>query len=82
MHFFPAQLEIRAARFLLMQFTKMGKDITKIPQISPNGHKIYHMAVKETVCPKTYQHPPLQEPPEFTQIAIIGLENIPSGNPA
>jgi hypothetical protein len=36
----------------------------------PNGHKIY-------------QHLPSQDPPKYTQIGIyVGLENIPSGNPA
>jgi hypothetical protein len=45
-----------------------GKNYTKWPQNIPIGRKIY-------------QHIPLQKPSKFTQIGILGFENIPSGNP-
>jgi hypothetical protein len=39
-------LEVRAARFLLVQNTKTGKKYTKLPQNIPKGNKIFPMAVK------------------------------------
>jgi hypothetical protein len=34
------------ARFFLVQHTKTGKNIPKLPQNVPNCHKIYQIAVK------------------------------------
>jgi hypothetical protein len=50
----------RVARFLLVQRTKMGKNITNnyIIYNIPNGRKIY-------------QHFPLQDPPKFIQVWIF-----------
>jgi hypothetical protein len=48
---------------------------------SPNGHKLYQMAIKCTKWPKhisnghiLYQPFPFQGPPKFTQIGIFGLK--------
>jgi hypothetical protein len=45
-----------------------GGKCTKLPQNRPNVHKIY-------------QNLPLQGPPKFAQIRILGLKKVPSGNP-
>jgi hypothetical protein len=65
----------------LAQETKNGKNI-------PRRGKIYKMTIKYTKRPdnrtnghKIYQHLPLQDPPKFTQIRVLGLKAIPSGNP-
>jgi hypothetical protein len=38
----------------------MATEYTKLPEVGPNGHKIYHL--------------PLKVPPKFTQIGIFGLK--------
>jgi hypothetical protein len=55
----------------LVQHTKTGK-------IVPKMGKIYQMAIKYAKWPenlpngnKIYQHLPLQDPPQFTQIGIL-----------
>jgi hypothetical protein len=72
-----------AARFFLVQSTKMGKIYV------PNGHKIYPMPAKYTKWPqnitnghkigipidrKIYQNLQWQDPPKFTQIVLFGLK--------
>jgi hypothetical protein len=49
----------------------------------PNDHEIYKMAVIYNPNGyKLYQHFPFYAPPKFTQIGILGLKTITSGNPA
>jgi hypothetical protein len=54
-------VEKGVARFFLLQHNKTGKNI-------PNYHKIDQMSIK------IYQHLPLQDPLQFTQIKIFGLK--------
>jgi hypothetical protein len=48
-----------------------GEKYTKRPQNTPNGHKLFPMAVNGH---KIYQDFPLIDPPKFTQIGIFGLK--------
>jgi hypothetical protein len=43
------------------KYTKLPRNITKDRKNGPLFHKIY-------------QHPPLKDPPKFTQIGIFGLK--------
>jgi hypothetical protein len=49
----------------------MTTNYTKMPQIIPNGRKIFQVVIK---------HFPFQGPPNFYQIWGFGFENKPSGN--
>jgi hypothetical protein len=49
------------AHQIINKYTKRHIKYTKLPQHAPNGHKIY-------------QHLPLQDPPKFNQIGILGLK--------
>jgi hypothetical protein len=68
--------------FSLHNIPKQGKN-TKWLWNTPNEHK--NIPNEHKNIPngqKTYQHLPLQVPPNLTQIRIFGFENMPSGNPA
>jgi hypothetical protein len=47
---------------------------TTLPQNIPHCHKIYQIATKYTKWPYNYQRLPLQHPPKFTQIGLLGLK--------
>jgi hypothetical protein len=42
---------------------------------------VHQMPLKRPNGDKIYQHIPLQDLPNFSQIGIFGFENMPSGNP-
>jgi hypothetical protein len=68
-------MEVRVARFVLVQNTKTGKNI-------PKDNKIYQMATKMPTGRKVgrpnghrkYQCLPMQDLPRFTQIGSFGLK--------
>jgi hypothetical protein len=41
----------RVARFLLVEYTKMGWKYTKLPHNIPNVHKVYQISANWTKCP-------------------------------
>jgi hypothetical protein len=70
----------RVARFLLMQFTKTGKNLPIYYKIT-KWPKIYQIAIKYARWPysipnghKMYQHFRFRGPPKFSQSGIFGLK--------
>jgi hypothetical protein len=62
----PLDLSDTGLPYFLGTTYQNGEKYTKLPQNIPNGCKIDQMSIKYT------QHLPLQGPPKFTQIGILG----------
>jgi hypothetical protein len=51
-----------------------GEKYTKLPQNEPKGHKIYLFDTNIPNGNNIYQQFPLEGPPKFSQIDILGLK--------
>jgi hypothetical protein len=69
---FPGRhaIVLRVARFFFVENVPKREKYTKLPQIMPNGQKLYQMAVNYS----EYQHFSFQGPPKVTQIGIFGMK--------